>query len=104
MNNSPQQFTKKPITIWAFQYTGDNVGDVLFWIGNSPEALAALPNRLAHVNEKGDLLIRTLESGEGYYVVSVGDFVIKGISGEFYACKPDIFAKTYETARAEVSR
>jgi hypothetical protein len=41
------------------------------------------------------LHIKTLE---GAMIASIGDFVIKGVNGEFYPCKPDIFAKTYEPA------
>jgi hypothetical protein len=33
---------------------------------------------------------------EGYVFASVGDYIIKGVEGEFYPCKPDIFEKTYE--------
>ena len=43
-------------------------------------------------NESG-LIIKTLE---GEHIVSVGDYIIKGIEGEFYPCKPNIFEKTYE--------
>jgi hypothetical protein len=46
------------------------------------------------VSETIGLIIRTLESNE--FVASQGDYIIKGIAGEYYACKPDIFAKTYE--------
>jgi hypothetical protein len=35
---------------------------------------------------------------EGQHIVSVGDFIIKGVKGEFYPCKPDIFEMTYEPA------
>ena len=43
----------------------------------------------------GSPFIRTLE---GDMTISKGDFVIKGVNGEFYPCKPDIFEKTYELA------
>ena len=47
-----------------------------------------------------ELVIATLEDGESIarHVASVGDFIIKGVAGEFYPCKPDIFDKTYEAA------
>jgi len=44
----------------------------------------------------GELRIKTLESGGGSFLVSPGDWIIKGVAGEFYACKPDIFEATYE--------
>jgi hypothetical protein len=42
-----------------------------------------------------DLIIPTLE---GDHTASLGDFIIKGVAGEFYPCKPDIFERTYEKA------
>jgi len=51
------------------------------------------------MHEDKDWHITTLEdgpNGEARHVASVGDWVIRGIKGEFYPCKPDIFAATYE--------
>ncbi len=48
---------------------------------------------------EGELIIPTLEDGKfvtAKHVATVGDFVIKGVHGEFYFCKPDIFMETYE--------
>lgn len=42
---------------------------------------------------KGTLIIKTLE---GEHVANIGDYIIKGVQGEFYPCKPDIFKETYE--------
>ena len=44
-------------------------------------------------NYKGEVVIRTLE---GNMIASVGDYIIKGLRGEFYPCKPDVFEKKYE--------
>ena len=46
-----------------------------------------------HEKIKGGLIIKTLE---GEHLASIGDYIIKGIQGEFYPCKPDIFEATYE--------
>ena len=46
----------------------------------------------------GGLVIHTLE---GYVLASWGDYVIKGVKGEFYPCKPDVFKMTYESAESE---
>lgn len=49
--------------------------------------------------ENGELIIKTLEDGIGgkaKHAATVGDFVIRGVKGEFYFCKPDIFEQTYE--------
>ena len=48
-----------------------------------------------HNKVEGGLIIKTLE---GEHVATIGDFIIKGVKGEFYPCKPNIFAMTYEKA------
>ena len=48
-----------------------------------------------------ELIITTLEdgkNGKAVHAATIGDFVIKGVEGEFYFCKPDIFKKTYDKA------
>lgn len=77
---------KKPVTVEAVQWTGDNRKDIWDFC------------TLAYFNtdfETGDLklMIQTLE---GPMEASVGDYIIKGIKGEFYPCKPDIFLLTYD--------
>jgi len=83
------KFRKKPVVIDAMQW-------------NSPEDDHALGNFLSGWNwchnSFGEPCIKTLESGEGFHVVSASDWIIKGVKGEFYPCKPDIFAATYEPA------
>lgn len=86
------KFRKKPIVIDAMLWTGE-VGaatgyeDVLGWL-----TLELVPYR---VNDMGDLIIPTLE---GDMSAARGDWIIRGVAGEFYPCKPDIFAATYEPA------
>lgn len=74
-------YRKKPVTITAIQYTGNNIEDILKFTGDS-----------AYIDNRG-LIIRTLE---GEHIASVNDYIICGVHGEYYPCKPDIFAKTYE--------
>lgn len=75
------QFVKKPVVVTAIMYEGD--------ISKLPSEFAAAvtPARLGN-----SCYINTLE---GTMEVAVGDWIIKGIEGEFYPCKPSIFAKTY---------
>ena len=80
-----QKFVKKPIVIEAIQYNGINITEVEDFVG------AKLPSVLLSV-EDTQLVIPTLE---GDMKVSKGDYVIKGIKGEFYPCKPDVFKSTY---------
>lgn len=76
------QFRKKPVVIEAVQWTGNNVSEM--------EAFA--PGAKTEGRRKA-LIIDTLE---GVMIGEPGDWIIRGIKGEFYPCKPDIFAATYE--------
>lgn len=78
------KYRKKPVVIEAIQYTGENDGEIMNFVGVT--ASGHRPDGI-HIN--------TLE---GDMHCSPGDFVIKGVKGEFYPCKPDIFAATYELA------
>ena len=77
-----KKYVKKPIVIEAVQYNGNNVQEILNFCGG--------PVVVGMLNE---ITIKTLE---GPLHVSDGDFIIKGVEGEFYPCKPDIFEKTYD--------
>lgn len=87
------KYRKKPIVIDAIQWTGVNWEEIGRFVGNAAS--------LAKENGKNILLIDTLESGKNKFQATEGDFIIKGIKGEFYACKPDIFKATYESADIE---
>ena len=80
-----KSYRKKPVMIEAVQWTGENHAEMCEFI--DPEAFEIIP--------RVGLVIHTLE---GDHYASPGDYIIKGINGEFYPCKPDIFAKTYESA------
>ena len=85
------KFRKKPVVIEAIRSTGspESNREIIQWThgSNTPAVMDQHP-------EQGRLLsINTLE---GAHWVSPGDWVIKGVAGEFYPCKPDIFAATYE--------
>ena len=81
-------FRKKPVIIEAIQFTGDNFFDVAHFIGHGPDVLDNLEL------QRTDWPV--IETPEGNMTASPGDWVIKGVKGEFYPCKPDIFAATYE--------
>lgn len=117
-------YTKKPVTIEAIQWNGENANEILEWgkgkitldKGRPPtvHSLACLckgrglipksssPGELENCPEikptgavPVQLVIQTLE---GTMRAFVGDWIIKGVKGEFYPCKPDIFEATYEKA------
>jgi len=85
-------YRKKPITIEAMQLKPGNILDVMNWVHEEcpPEMNARI------LPEPGGARIRTLE---GYMHASWSDWIIKGVKGEFYPCKPDIFKATYEPVR-----
>lgn len=91
-----QTFRKKPVEIEAMQFGGtlESANRVLAWIG----AHGADASRTDRSNPEAGLLIKTLE---GEMLASPGDYVIRGVKGEFYPCKPDIFAATYDPANAK---
>lgn len=87
------KYRKKPVVIDAVQFTGsgDSCDEVLKFL-HSSNCLYNATWKLC-TNEGG--FINTLE---GSMEFGVGDWIIKGIKGEFYPCKPDIFDATYEPA------
>lgn len=94
-----EQFRKKPVTIEAMRYTGENILDVLSFTGKHPcwgKWFTSEAQYEDHVRaDRGVFKIITLE---GTMEAMPGDWIIKGVKGEFYPCKPDIFAATYEPA------
>jgi hypothetical protein len=91
------KYRKKPVVIDAIKYNGDNLIQALEFTGMHPkfyEFFDSLGDYEDYVKSTGGIFkIFTLE---GVMSVSIGDYIIKGVSGESYPCKPDIFEKTYE--------
>jgi hypothetical protein len=85
-NAGMAKFRKKPVVIEAWQWTED--------MDHGREPWPPVP---IYRVDAGRPFINTLE---GNMTVSVGDWIIKGVKGEFYPCKPDIFAATYDPANA----
>lgn len=86
------KYRKKPVVIEAFKWTGDiNQIEDPEWI------IEAIEKGLVWFNDIGTkdvtMEIKTLE---GNHIANRGDYIIKGIVGELYPCKPDIFEMTYE--------
>ena len=82
-----RKFRKKPVIIEAIEYTGNNLMEVVkFCEGDS-------------YMEDRELIISTLEDGrtnKAVHIADIGDFIIKGVEGEFYPIKKNILIKTYE--------
>ena len=80
-----KKFRKKPVVVDAVQYNGGNGAEIMEFTGATDELVEDF------VNET--ISIHTLE---GVMTARRGDWVIRGVKGEFYPCKPDIFEQTYE--------
>ena len=81
------KFRKKPVVVEAIQWTGRNASEVIEFAGGRAQQCNHL------------LVIETLEGG---MAAEPGDWVIRGVAGECYPCKPRIFAQTYEPVAAPV--
>ena len=79
-----KKFRKKPVVIKAIRWTGNNYFTIKKFVETK-----------CYLSPKGKdmLVIHTLE---GVHEASKGDWIIRGVKGEFYPCKPDIFEQTYE--------
>lgn len=100
-----KKYKKKPLIIEAVQWTGDNLIEITAFLRKIPtEKIISEINssELAQKNWKEHektlyhkgITIATLE---GDMTASVSDYIIKGIEGDFYSCKEEIFNKTYES-------
>ena len=77
------KFRTKPCEIEAVQWTGQNIKEIMQFTLDTDNVRI----------EDGELVVSTLE---GDMKASVGDYIIKGLRGEYYPCKPDVFCKKYE--------
>lgn len=86
------KFRKKPVVIEAIQYNGKNGSEIYNWSnGRVIESPVLEPTSL---NPSGAYL--QIETLEGTMTAIYADWIIRGVKGEFYPCKPDIFEQTYE--------
>lgn len=83
------KFKKKPVIIEAEQFTEENKDHAYHWATEKYQAV--YPTR-----DKDDNPILKIQTLEGEMTCSIGDWIILGVKGEIYPCKPDIFELTYE--------
>ena len=87
-------YRKNPVEIEAVQFNGFDTTSGQVILSERPEWLISeFGNRILFFGEKDTLTIKTLE---GEHIASIGDYIIKGVKGELYPCKPDIFELTYD--------
>lgn len=95
-----KQYRKKPVVIEAvkFEYSEAGIKELQYFCGKC----LVKWGKDRSISAVGWAHIGTLEDGDENsvqveHVATEGDYIIKGVSGEFYACKPDIFEQTYES-------
>ena len=81
------KFRTKPCEIEAIKWTGENLTEIMRFVKNESAIIT-----------NGVLIIKTLE---GDMVASTGDYIIRGLRGEYYPCKPDVFQKKYEPCESK---
>lgn len=90
-------YRKKPVVIEAFRHVGGTVRlvDLPSWLFH-----AIIDDKIVSVQPDRSLLITTLE---GDMTAQLGDWIIRGVKGELYPCKNDIFEATYEAANDDMT-
>jgi hypothetical protein len=83
-----QKFRKRPVEVDAVRYTEETAEEILVWLGR--------PGGADELSSDWQLLPLVVNTLEGDLTASPGDWIIRGVQREFYACKPDIFDSTYE--------
>lgn len=96
------KYKKKPVVIEAIQLKVDNFDEICEFMGETPVPKHNPDYGIdEHGNTNNPYLGVYIETLEGKMLANCGDYIIKGVSGEFYPCKPDIFEKTYDIVEDE---
>ena len=91
---SVKTYRKKPVEIEAIKYDGKNSDDCIKFIESGQ--VVCWKKKVAFPISKPEIRIM-IETLEGVMQARPGDYIIRGVNGEYYPCKPNIFFKTYET-------
>ena len=88
------KYRKKPVVIEAIQWNGDNLNEIKEFVGESLNY--SIIDTAWEVGKGVPHVLMKIHTLEGDHECTKGDYIIKGVQGEFYPCKPDIFEQTYE--------
>lgn len=88
------KYKTKPVEIEAIRWTGLNLEEIKTFVGDS--LIYDIIDTAWEVRKGRPHVLMKIKTLEGNMHVSEGDYIIKGLKGEFYPCKPDIFEKKYE--------
>lgn len=93
------KYRKKPVVIEAIQWNGLNLSEIKSFVGDNLEY--DIHDAAWECGVGAPMVNMRIKTLEGDHLCAKGDYIIKGVLGEFYPCKPDIFAKTYEEAESQ---
>ncbi len=96
-----KKYRKKPVVIEALLWDGKNHRSMYNFLGGSEDEYLKDEGKhfyIDHGEVHGGLVIKTME---GEHIASIGDYIIKGVLGEYYPCKPKAFELTYEEVEDE---
>lgn len=88
------KYKKKPVVVEAVQWTGENIMEIHSFME------PVRPQPIKGFSNSDDLI--GIETLEGLMIARKNDWIIRGVKGEYYPCKPGIFAATYESADSEI--
>ena len=89
------KYKKKPVVIDAVQFNGRNVGEIEVFIGKKLKT-RVFSETAYEAGVAAPLFEIDIETLEGVMTASPNDYIIKGVKGEFYPCREDIFNESYE--------
>lgn len=90
------EYRKKPVKVRAVQWTGTNLEEVKRFVGD--KLIYSINDAAWEVGKAAPNVVLRIRTLEGEHIANVNDYIIKGVAGEFYPCKPEIFAATYDDA------
>lgn len=91
------KYRKKPVVIEALQWTGERPRCMFdFLTGQFDQYMTDRGENFHLEYNSGGAPILIIHTLEGEMRADIGDYIIKGVKGEYYPCKPDIFARTYD--------
>lgn len=91
------KYRKKPVVIEAIQWNGINLEEVKIFVGK--DLVYDICDTAWEVGKGKPHVSMRIHTLEGDHECTEGDYIIKGIQGEFYPCKPNIFEQTYEEVK-----
>lgn len=89
------KYRKKPVVVEALQWTGINLSEMREFC---PVADITIHDAAWQAGVGAPIAVLKIHTLEGVMEATRGDFIIRGVNGEYYPCKPDIFEQTYELA------